>query len=296
MINEHYPLKPATQEWVKQRTTISIKDRQSEASKRSESICKETGIKWSFSNVDQLKENGFQLIDPVLTEEEIEDMSIYFRSKKMTNFYGIHESFTLEQKPNHVKMARTDTKTNLLCPHMIDLITNDKIISMASEYLSAPATLNCVFPLWSFKEANPKPINMQLYHRDADDYKFVKLFILLTDTENGNGEQVYVKKSHRKESLPIEMYKIERYSDKKIEESFPEDEVIKIYGKAGKCWLADTYGIHKGTVPTKTNRLLLQLQYTLDPTPIFNYKQFRYSKWDELSNLTKHSVRMYLRR
>ena len=213
----------------------------------------------------------------------------------MTDFYGQHETFSLEKRPKHVKMARADTETNILCPHMVDLITNDKIISIASEYLSAPATLNCIFPLWSFKENDPSPINMQLFHRDADDYKFVKLFILLTDTEIGNGQQIYVKKSHKRADLPFEMYQIKRYSKEKVSEYFKKEDIIDIYGNSGTCWLADTYGIHRGTVPTKTNRLLLQLQYTLDPTPIFNYKQFEYSKWDEISELAKYSTRMYLR-
>ena len=118
---------------------------------------------------------------------------------------------------------------------------------------------------------------------------------MLTDTEDGNGEQVYIKGSHKNKDLPEEMYNITRYPDTIVERLFTEKEHVKIFGNAGKCWLADTHGIHKGTVPTKSNRLLLQLQYTLDPTPIFNYRPFRYSKWEQQSDLVKYSTRMYLR-
>ena len=295
MICEHYPVRPGTIEWDKQRSTIGIQARDSQAAIRAGNIRKDTGIEWIKSDVATLNENGYQILDPILSPDKISKMIEYFSTKSMTNFYGRHESFTLENRPNHVKMARTDTKTNILCPFVIDLMTSDSIISLVSEYLTAPATLNCIFPLWSFKEETPNPINMQLFHRDADDYKFVKLFILLTDTGDGNGEQVYIKGSHKNEDLPKEMYNITRYPDAIVDNLFTKQEHIKIFGNAGKCWLADTHGIHKGTVPTKSNRLLLQLQYTLDPTPIFNYRPFRYSKWEEQSDLVKYSTRMYLR-
>ena len=295
MICEHYPVKPATLEWAKQRKTLSIDKRQLQADNRAKSICETADIEWQKSDVNALNKDGYQEIQPILSEDKISEMYEYFSNKQMSDFYGQHEVFSLENRPDSVKMARTDTKTNILCPYMIDLMTSDKLISIASEYLSAPATLNCIFPLWSFKESQPSPINMQLFHRDADDYKFVKLFILLTDTEDGNGEQVYVRGSHSRKDLPSEMYQIRRYSNEEVQKYFSEQEITKIYGTAGKCWLANTHGIHRGTVPTKTNRLLLQLQYTLDPTPIFNYKQYRYSRWDELSDLVKYSTRMYLR-
>ena len=252
MICEHYPVKPPTIEWNKQRSTIGIQARKSQADARAKTIRDTINIKWSNSNVTALNEDGYQLIEPLLPPDKISEMLEYFKTKRMTNFYGRHEAFTLDNKPEHVKMARTDTKTNILCPFVIDLMTSDSIVSLASEYLNAPATLNCIFPLWSFKEETPNPINMQLFHRDADDYKFVKLFILLTDTEDGNGEQVYIKGSHKNKDLPEEMYNITRYPDTIVEKLFTENEHVKIFGKAGKCWLADTHGIHKGTVPPRS--------------------------------------------
>ena len=295
MIHEHFPPKYGTHSWHEQRATLKISDRARKASKRAKEINHETGITWKGGDIQELKEKGIQLLNPVISKKKAEEMYEYFSSKRMNDFYGTHQSFTLENKPDFVKMARTDTKTNILCPYVIDLMTDVDLISKASEYLNAPATLNCVFPLWSFKEAVPCPINMQLFHRDADDYKFVKLFVLLTDTDMGNGEQVYVVESHAREDLPNDMYDIKRYSDEAVLGLFEEKNIKNIYGKAGTSWLADTHGIHRGTVPTKANRLLLQLQYTLDPTPIFNYKQFRYSKWNELSDLARYSTRMYLR-
>ncbi len=294
MFCEHFPVKPGNSYWFKQRNTVSFHDRKAAAQNRAKEIREQTGLTWDTFDASDIISKGYQCIEPLLTTKQTNEIKEYFENKDMYDFYGTHEKFTLKNVPQYVKMARTSTKTNLQCPHVIDLITSRNVVSMASEYLQSPATLNCIFPLWSFKSS--LPINMQLFHRDADDYKFVKIFILLSDTTERNGEQVYINGSHSDDKLPKEMYNITRYSDEKIKQCFQKEQITSIYGKAGKCWLADTYGIHRGTPPTKTNRLLLQLQYTLDPTPIFNYKPFRYSKWDELSDIVKYSTRMYLRR
>jgi len=149
--------------------------------------------------------------------------------------------------------------------------------------------------MWSFPQDVSEPINMQLFHRDADDYKFVKFFVLLSDVELGEGEQVYVKRSHTEDDLPKDMFEIVRYSDEQVFKYFSRDLAKTISGESGTSWFADTYGIHRGTVPKTKPRLILQLQYSYNPVPIFNYKSYRYSKWNELSELVKYASRLYIR-
>ena len=149
--------------------------------------------------------------------------------------------------------------------------------------------------MWSFSKIDKNPINMQLFHRDAEDYKFIKIFIFLTDVEQGGGEQMYIEGTHRMKNLPPTLYKIERYSGASIEKHLGQAKTSIITGSAGFSWAADPYGIHRGTVPQNTHRLLLQLQFSYQPVPIFNYKSYRYSKWNELSELQKYATRLYLK-
>jgi hypothetical protein len=198
---ENWILKPPTPQWNKQRTTLDLHERQKESSLISKEINFKNQIDFDIK-CDELKENGIMQVENFISKKQAKEMYNYFMTKKCYDFYGIHQSFNLDNVPNHVKLGRHTIKDNLLCPNMIDLITNEKLTKTASSYLGCPATLSLVLPMWSFPQVTENPINMQLYHRDADDYKFVKFFILLNDVEIGEGEQIYIKGSHIKDDLP----------------------------------------------------------------------------------------------
>lgn len=291
---ENWPLKGFTSEFVEQRNCLDIDIRKS----MSDKISKQLNVDYNFDfhkDVKELKSTGIMIDESVLSAKEAEDMYDYFLGIRCYDFYGTHESFTVKNVPSHVKLGRHTIKDNLLCPKMIDLIINEDIIKKASSFLGAPATLSLVLPMWSFPCKEKDPINMQLFHRDADDYKFVKFFIFLNDVELGEGEQVYLGGSNVADHLPPELYKIERYPDQIIDNYTSEFEKIKVVGKAGINWFADTYGIHRGTIPSTKPRLLLQMQFSYNPVSIFNYKAYRYSNWNSLSELQKYATRLYLK-
>ena len=214
----------------------------------------------------------------------------YFYNTDCYDFYNNHQKFKIKNVPNYVKLGRHTILDNLRCPHMLELITNDKVINLASSFLGSPATLTNLLPMWSFKSHHDEPINMQLFHRDAEDYKFIKIFIFLSDVQKGNGEQVYIKGTSNMKNLPIELYKIERYPNQLINRHLDLKKHLALTGSAGFSWAANPYGIHRGTVPSDTHRLLLQLQFSYEPVPIFNYKSYQYSKWEQLSELAKYTV------
>ena len=291
---ENWILKFSTPEWEEQRATLDLTTRQS----RSVETCNRLTTEHKFDfNVDceELKKSGVMIIDNVLDQDQSRNMYEYFLTKPCYDFYGRHQKFDLANIPKNVKLGRHTIKDNLLCPNIIELITNEKLTKVASSYLGCPATLSLVLPMWSFPQDVSEPINMQLFHRDADDYKFVKFFVLLSDVELGEGEQVYVKRSHIEDNLPKDMLEIVRYSDEQVFKYFSHELAKTISGESGTSWFADTYGIHRGTVPRTKPRLILQLQYSYNPVPIFNYKSYRYSKWNELSELVKYTSRLYLR-
>ena len=297
---ENWPTNIATLEWSGLRNGITMKKRNDTASMSANTITEQnSSLSWGASDIDILKKDGVQFLDNLLTEQQCDEMCEYFMKSDFYDFYNQHSKFNIDSVPQQVRLARHDVKTNLRCPHVIDLMTNEKIISMASEYLNAPATLSLMLPMWSFNnDPEIQNINMQLYHRDCDDSRNLKLFLLLSDTSEDDGSQQYVLGSHATEGLPSDMYRITRYSDDEVYDHFDKDNTVKIFGSKGLTWLADTYGIHKGTPPSieRSQRLLFQLQFTYNPVPIFNYKPYRYSKWDEMSDLVKYSTRKYLRR
>ena len=286
---ENWPPKSSTHEWREQRFCLDIETRK----ERSRSIARDINEKYKIdfhSDVAELDAKGVMFYKDIPTK----GMYDYFLSKPCYDFYGNHESFEIKNAPNHIKLGRHSIKDTLGCPGMADLITDEEIIKKASTYLGAPATLSLVLPMWSFPYKNKNPINMQLYHRDADDYKFVKFFVYLSDVDLGEGEQVYIEGTNNLKTLPKSMYEIKRYSQSEIDQHLSNQDKMTICGPTGTSWFADTYGIHRGTVPTTKNRLILQLQFTYSPVPIFNYKSYRFKRWQEQSDLVKYATRLYL--
>lgn len=291
---ENWILKPPTPQWNIQRSTLELKERRDRSLNISRKILHDHPYDIDIG-CEGLKKDGIMCIEDIISDKHATEMYEYFLSKPCYDFYGRHEEFDVSNVPENVKLGRHTIKDNLLCPNMIDLVTNEKLTKVASSYLGCPATLSLVLPMWSFPQDINEPINMQLFHRDADDYKFVKFFVLLSDVELGEGEQMYIRKSHIKNDLPKDMFEIVRYSGEQVFKYFSRELAKTITGKSGTSWFADTYGIHRGTVPKNRHRLILQLQYTYSPVPIFNYKSYRYSKWNELSELMKYATRLYLR-
>ena len=297
---ENWPMRYASSEWDQLRNGITMHKRNSTACIHANQITEQNAdLEWTSDDITELRTSGFQFLDNLLTRQQCDEMYEYFVQSECYDFYNQHSKFNIAEAPHNVRLGRHDIKTNLKCPHVVGLMTNERIISMASEYLGAPATLSLMLPMWSFNNnADVENINMQLYHRDCDDSRNLKLFVLLSDTEENDGSQQYVLRSHAAEGLPVEMYKIRRYSDEEVYSHFDKNDIVDISGSRGLTWIADTYGIHKGTPPSieRSNRLLFQLQFTYNPVPLFNYKSYRYSKWDEMSDLVKYSTRKYLRR
>jgi len=58
----------------------------------------------------------------------------------------------------------------------------------------------------------------------------------------------------------------QRYDDDAVETVFGADAITPIFGAAGDAFLVDTAAIHKGALPTSSDRLILEVLYTLFPT------------------------------
>jgi hypothetical protein len=59
--------------------------------------------------------------------------------------------------------------------------------------------------------------------------------------------------------------------DLEVTRVFGEESVINFVRPMGSCFLVDTYGFHKGTLPIDNDRLLLQVQYSINPIGIEKY-------------------------
>jgi hypothetical protein len=145
----------------------------------------------------------------------------------------------------------------------IRIANHPLILNVVQQYLECRPTIDDLLAWWSVP-GRPQPIQEQFFHRDRDAIRFVKLFVYLSDVLDTDGPHVFVRGSHTSDGfLGIRR----RYSDEEVFAKLPRDSEVRITGGFGTCFLEDTFGLHKGTVPQGLQpRLLLQARYTSIPS------------------------------
>jgi hypothetical protein len=97
------------------------------------------------------------------------------------------------------------------------------------------------------------------FHRDIDSWKWVKYFLYLTDTFDGDGHHEVFARSHLR--TPLSLVAIRRYAQTEVAAAMPEATLSKMCGPAGHTFMENTFAFHRGTVPTRHDRLILTLSY-----------------------------------
>ena len=147
-------------------------------------------------------------------------------------------------------------------PHLNDDILNNfakfQIKPIADAYLGADSViLNS--QIWATFPDDGKHYNSDFgFHYDLDDYRFLKLFIYLTDVDEESGPHQIIANSHLGNT-------VFRFFNRRLPDILPlrfTNNINVMLGKKGEGFFEDTLCYHKGTRPVKP-RLLLQLQFAL---------------------------------
>jgi hypothetical protein len=151
----------------------------------------------------------------------------------------------------------------------IDKLSRDPILlEIAARYLESTPTFVGANIWWTYPVIATDADRAQhahVFHRDIDDFRFLKFFFYLTDVPASEGAHVCVPGSH---SNPpqirwLDRWNIRRFSDQEIVDAYGKAQILEICGLAGIGFAEDTLCVHKGSTPTKQARLLLQLQFAL---------------------------------
>ena len=147
-------------------------------------------------------------------------------------------------------------------PYLLDIANHPRILEGLHEYFGCVPTISYLAAWWSYPtELGPQ--QAENFHRDVDDWNFIKLFVYLTDVGPENGPHVYVRTSASSDRLN----RIARFSDEEVVEAFGEDKLVVQTAGAGSAFLENTFGFHKGTQPKRGLRLMFQAVYSLNPLP-----------------------------
>ena len=188
--------------------------------------------------------------------------------------------FKIDDANSEVKRAYYMCEDVVKAPHVLEIANNDQLISYVSEYFGAIPSIDYIGAWWSLPSS--KPALTQSFHRDIDTLHSLKFFIYLTDVDLKAGPHVYIKGSYNSN---FNSTKDKMHSDDEIIKFFDKTKLSELTGPSGYCFLADTFGLHKGMIPTESPRLLLQIIFSLKQTPFGPKKPFMDYNADRLKQV-----------
>jgi hypothetical protein len=211
-----------------------------------------------------LERDGITVLPNLFSTSELADVVGFFLNQQIAAPGGgrvAHDGL-----PAGTTMAAYDLGTVVACPWLMTAINRADVLRLASAYLGCKPTLCAVGVRWSFP--GPKSADVQAFHRDPDDWRFLKLFVYLSDVDGESGPHIYVAGSHNTRGP----WRAKTYTQEHVEARFGKQNVRAILGARGTTFVADTSGIHAGIPPQRAPRLLLQAQYSILPNFALNYR------------------------
>jgi len=197
-------------------------------------------------------------------------------------------ALSFDGRPKSLSAARRDfplaaysAESVIRAPGLIDAMNDPRLLHLVEGYLGCVPTLYSVNAWWSFVSPKPEMTNVQYFHRDTDDWRFVTLFMYLTDVGTDGGPHEVIPESHSMNGMRKLLRGIPFWRPKMdIERSFVDDmgeefslaceqhfksAAVQLTGSAGSMFLVNTLALHRGLVATRTDRLVVWARYGLGP-------------------------------
>jgi hypothetical protein len=216
--------------------------------------------------VQQLTSDGLSSLPTLhLSKEDLEQVFHCLADKPVTDQYDGKTSFLIEQNipPPHSKLSYK-TEDILSCGPLLRLANAPLILDAVSQVLGARPTIATFQAWWTLGENNAAGSHVHqddVYHRDVDDWRFIKLFVYLTDTNERSGAHNFVLKSHSSRHLT----RRGAIPDEEVHNTFPAADIVTIISDAGTVFLENTWGIHRPLLATEGRRLIFSVLYSLCP-------------------------------
>ena len=186
----------------------------------------------------------------------------YFKGKDCVDPYRPHlgQFRGPTNTPPETHVANYSIETVAGAPHAFAISNHPNVLAVVAAVLGAKPTIALMSAWWSLPRADGAPEHAEMFHRDIDDYRFIKLFCYLTDVDEASGPHVFVRGSHRinkhteaKRRLPEDL----------VAREFGSDNILRFVGPAGTVFLENTFGIHRGIPAASRPRLIFQVLYSL---------------------------------
>jgi hypothetical protein len=220
--------------------------------------------------------------------------------------------FLLNERPSNVFLAGFKFEDLIRCTALLKLACDPAIVDAVRSCIGCTPTISG-FQAW-YAFPGQSDIAAEMFHRDLDDFNFVKLFVYLTDVGPEDGPHQFIPYSHRVESLqqyfrsngknvdlrPLFQGNSRGLVTADVEKLFGQD-IMTVTGPAGFAFLEDTYGLHRETRPSGSARLIFSALYTGLPLryadeSVRTYEMSRSMSFSEAGLGTPSDVERYMLR
>jgi hypothetical protein len=219
----------------------------------------------TVSRVADMQCAGITHFGQLLTTVQAAELHKYFLQKPVRDPYRANGSpFLPDSSERHPEshIAHHQPLDIIQAPYLFSIANRPDILAIVEGLLGCRPTLGYLAAWWSYNTEKGAQ-QAEHFHRDVDDWRFVKLFIYLTDVGPKNGPHIYVCHSARSSALR----QIRRFTDEEVIATFGSEKVMELTGCAGEGFLEDTFGIHKGQPVLENRRLIFQAVYSMYPLP-----------------------------
>lgn len=212
-----------------------------------------------------LLDEGQARLGRLLSESECREAMDFLTARRVSDVYRPQVRPWLplsDGRHPHSHVGYHDHADVVRAPHLLRLANRPEILAVVESFLGCTPTIAYLAAWWSYSTEIGAQ-HAEKFHRDVDDWRFVKLFVYLTDVDENKGPHVYVKRS----AILPDMGPIRRYEDDEIGRAFPAHDIVYMTGSAGQGFLENTFGLHKGQPVAQGHRLLFQAVYSIMPLP-----------------------------
>ena len=215
--------------------------------------------------VAELKSQGYAMVSEAISPAAVKSLHDFFCVQAVVDPYRpeLGSFVPPDNVPKGTHVAYFPGNLVARAPGIYDIVNHPDILSAVARTLGGKPTIGYMAIWWSLPAQDGKALQAENYHRDVDDWRFVKLFTYLTDVDETSGPHVYVPGSHNTDKLAT----IRRYEEQEVFAAFGPDCEKRFTGPAGTAFLENTYGFHRGYPPKSRPRLALGVTYCIESVP-----------------------------
>lgn len=154
------------------------------------------------------------------------------------------------------------------CPAFQKLRNDPVLLAIAARYLGTQPQYIGSELYWSFPTQaiwTEQIQAAQVFHVDLDDYRSIKFFFYLTDVDPSSGPHICIRGTHKHKTFLHQLLggRCASIDDRKLVNCYGSDNVLTICGQAGFGFAEDPSCFHKATVPSRKDRLMLQIEFAV---------------------------------